>query len=375
VPLPDFAAIDAAVGDARVIGLAEFAHQQPECLAFRNRLFQHLVESKGVSAIAAETSYIKSTAVDDYVTGRTHSPVVDAELLHGMFAWSPRISDENRALLEWMRAYNTMHPDKRPLRFYGVDLTGSRPGDDVFAHARETVDAALAYASRREPDTALAMRRRLQPGLEHFTRAKYGRQSSGEADAFTAALTDLIALFEERRPRWIQTSSALEFNRAVQNLQVARQHDLDFRTELAGRHPDTMREAALADNVGWVLEQEGEGARILVFASFDHLTRGPNAQFNNEQLGAHLATRMRRQYAAITTYWAMESAELPPSDDAQTRADVFLRPIAARLVQPVAFLDFRSHPRFSELISPDAVPPGFFDGVVFMRVTSKPPKW
>ena len=60
----------------------EAMHDTHEHLAFRNRLFEFLVEQMGFTAIAVETGYSESVAADDYVCriwhGRTAaSPTID----------------------------------------------------------------------------------------------------------------------------------------------------------------------------------------------------------------------------------------------------------------------------------------------------------
>src|SRR5436305_4934584 len=67
------------IGRADVIGLGESQHGVDEFLGFRNQLVESAVTSLGVTALAAETGYNESAAVDDYITGRGElSPAVVA---------------------------------------------------------------------------------------------------------------------------------------------------------------------------------------------------------------------------------------------------------------------------------------------------------
>lgn len=374
VELRELRALDAVIGKARVIGLAEYAHQQPECLELRNRLFEYLVKSHGVTAIAAETSFIKGIPADDYVLGRaTGKP--GQEAVHGMFSWSPHVADENRQLLEWMRRYNEASPSARKLRFYGIDLTGYRPSADIYEHARESADRALAYATRFEPRIAGALLRRLESGLARFTRSAYAKLSPAERDALTGALRDLSSLFEQRRPLWAGQTSTLEYERAYRSVQVSLQHDADFRASAQSAEPNSLREAAMAANLRWVLEQEGPAGRVLLFASFDHLTRGPNPDFHGQQLGAQLATMLGEDYVAMGSYWLRDRAELTRPGDAGVLADELLRPVAERLPHPLSFLDMRARPADERWLTGQGTRASFFDAVVFLRVNGKPPQW
>lgn len=376
--LNDLAAVDALIGEARVIGFAEYGHLQPEGLAFRNRLFQHLVQSRGVTALAAETSFVESIAADDYVLG--HGPdLPSAEAVHGAFSWSPLVAEENRRLLEWMRAYNAAHPAARPLRFLGIDLTGYRPDEDLFGRARRGADIALAYAAGLEPQAAPEFRRRLEPGLSRFTRSKYATLSVEERDALTVALRDLESLFDQRRPRWVVQTSSLEYERAHRSLRVALQHDADFRTDAHGG--SAAREAAMAENLRWALEQQGRGGRILVFASFDHLTKGPNPRFEEEQLGAHLTEEWGEDYVAIGSYWLRNPAEHPRPTmkharlDAGERADELLRPAAMGRTNAISFLDLRSRPVDARWLTGRGIRSSFFDAMIILQVHEAAPRW
>ena len=65
----DLKPLTTVVGNARVIGLGEAEHGVHEFFAFRNRFLQFAVQALGVTAIAVESGYTESNAVDDYVLG------------------------------------------------------------------------------------------------------------------------------------------------------------------------------------------------------------------------------------------------------------------------------------------------------------------
>ncbi len=60
-------------------------HETHEYFAFRNRLFEFLVEEMGFTAIGLETGYSESVAADDYVLGRAEAS--DAACT-SVFSWS-----------------------------------------------------------------------------------------------------------------------------------------------------------------------------------------------------------------------------------------------------------------------------------------------
>lgn len=64
----DLRPIERMIGDAKIVGLSEGIHAAAEPLIFRNRLFKHLVEHLGFSAIAIESGIVESRLLNDYVT-------------------------------------------------------------------------------------------------------------------------------------------------------------------------------------------------------------------------------------------------------------------------------------------------------------------
>src|SRR3954451_24192621 len=55
----DLVPIEKMIGDARIVGIGEFVHAGAEPLIFRNRLFKHLVEHKGFTAIGIESGIVE----------------------------------------------------------------------------------------------------------------------------------------------------------------------------------------------------------------------------------------------------------------------------------------------------------------------------
>lgn len=335
----DLQPLEAIIGSARVIGVAEGTHGAHEFLALRNRLFEYAVEKLGVTAIAVETGFTESIAVDDYVLGL--QPMSD-EVVRSAFSWHESGYAENRQLLEWMRAYNTRPQTCRPLHFYGIDLSGPRPGG-IYEHARIAVDGALAYVRGVDPGDDKKLRSRLTPLLGRFNVDGYGALKPGERDALTATLADLVSLFERRAVMWTERTSALAYGRASRNAAVARHLDANFRTAGWGFRIDgggdlNQRDAAMADTVRWILEREARRAggereerwergeretgecagwrgRVLLFAATAHLNKlhGVSERHNRPwtPLGAHLRLALGADFVSIGAFFAGNTEGFP----------------------------------------------------------------
>lgn len=281
------------IGDARVIAFGEGMHDTHEYLAFRNRLFEFLVEEMGVTAIGLETGYTESVAADDYVLGRTEAN--DAAYT-SVFSWSEGPSVESKQLLDWMRAYNQRPTTKQPLHIYGLDLTGGRSGG-VFPEARLAPDAMLAYITKVDAPLAHDLRKILNPLLPSFNTRKYLSLSQARRDALTGAISDATGAFERDHVSWVAATSRLEYHRAYQQAVVTRQLDMQFRAST----PDdsqSHRDTAMARNAVWALGQQGPQGRLMVFAYNGHVRKGPTSS-DFASLGLYLHELIGPQLVVI----------------------------------------------------------------------------
>lgn len=312
------AAIDqviAALGDAvDVLGFGETLHGGEEFLALRNRLFQRLVEAHGFSAIAVESSFPRGRAVNEYMAGRgaaSYDAVQETGFSHGFGQL-----EANRALVEWMRDTNADPGRRVTLRFYGFDT----PTEMMYADSpRQTLTFVLDYLASVDSARAGAYRERIDPLLgqdaawETPEAAMDPSKSIGLSPAATALrieTEDLIAELRARRPELVAQSDRTRYLEALQHASVARQL-LNYHAEVARESSDrivrllSLREAAMADNVAYIVSREQDRGKVLVFAHNSHLQRGqahwqlgPHALVWSP-VGAHLAEMFGPRYAVI----------------------------------------------------------------------------
>jgi erythromycin esterase len=289
----DLQPLKAMIGDARIIGFGEGMHDTHEYLAFRNRLFEFLVEEMGVTAIGLETGATEALAADDYVLGRT-GPSLNAYA--SVFSWAPgEATQESKQLLDWMRAYNQRPTTRRPLRVYGLDLTGGRSGR--FTEARLAPDAMLAYVDRVDAKLSKALRRALEPWLPRFDATGYASLPRRARDELTGAFADAVGAFEREQVAWIAASSAFDYHRAYQQAVVSRQLDMGFRNS-PEHNPQSQRDASMARNVLSALEREGPQGKLLVFAYIGHIKKSVTST-DSGSLGAYLHGLVGNQYFVI----------------------------------------------------------------------------
>lgn len=272
----DMAQVRNIVGTARIVALGEPAHGAHEPLAFRNRLFQYLVENLQFTAIALESGLCESKRVQEFVTGGAGDA---AQIARDSISWGFGKFGENVELLRWIRAYNEdpKHPHK--VNFYGIDMCGGDEGG--FPHARIALDNVLGYVRRIAPEWEPRPRRSVELLLNDFTDVRYRSLSRTQQDDFRAAIEELVRFFERNQASLIRDSSQAEYQWTHRNLIVAGQLERAFRIWPpdepgkilpAGLYKvANIRDATMAEDVWWALQREGRAGRLLVFAHNAHI--------------------------------------------------------------------------------------------------------
>ena len=311
----DMRRLKSLIGAARVVALGEPTHGAHEPLAFRNRLFRYLVEELGFTAIAIESGLPDSHPIFDFVAGGpgTVRQVVRSSLTCGLGAYQ-----ENEELVQWMREYNAKAEPTRKVRFYSIDLGGCGEGTPL------AFENALTYLTRVDPASGKQMRATFQPYLVRLSAANAAPLSPAESDSLSAAIEDLLARLERERPTFIAATSEADYEWAHRNAIVARQAHRLYRvrpTEAnfsSAWRQFSQRDAAMADDVRWVLEREGPSGRVLVFAHNAHVM---NALVAGEifksferpptAMGQHLRSALGADLVIIGVSSAENGAGLP----------------------------------------------------------------
>ncbi|MEV0649619.1 erythromycin esterase family protein [Phytomonospora sp. NPDC050363] len=299
-PLDDLAWLDDLIGDARVVAVGESSHYNREQYLLRHRLLRYLVTRHGFSAYATESGFTEGRLVDRWVRGDgPDGPArVQAEGMTSLMGlWT-----EMGAHLEWMREHNASA--EHPVGFHGVDLSGSN------ISLLPALDAVLAHLAAAEPGRALDPRLREAAAACSASSAFSAMAALGSytalpveaRDALTAGLADLGARLAAGRFEYIAATSREEHERAVRSLALAAALDAMIRemTSGGGSH-GSIRDAAIADNVEWVLRRED---RVVLTAHNGHVQRTPVAvpgAPESTTAGMHLTERLGGDYVVIGT--------------------------------------------------------------------------
>jgi erythromycin esterase len=337
------------VGNARVVSVGEAMHGGHEFLALRNRIFEYLVEELGFTVLAAETDFVDGAAIDDYVNG--HGELTD-DLVAGVFSFSaPALPEENRALLEWMRAYNSRPGTTRKLRFYGLEMMGRS-----LDHSQPITDrpflAALGYVARVEPETAKAFEQRVGATLRTLKEASYDQLSPSQRDALTIATADLASLFERRQAAWLTRAPSLEYERAYRSALNARALDADMRIGGWWRgcgEGDVacdmdQRDAHSAENFRWMRDREGAQSRVMLFAHNAHVRSGPAYDSKGRPMFTSIGQQLHALYPGDVVVIGSFFARMEGAPEEESWYDPLSGPLGAAEMNAPRLLNLRALP-------------------------------
>jgi erythromycin esterase len=285
IDLASFASLRQIVGDARIVAIGEPFHGGHEPLVFRNLLIRYLVAELGFTAVALETGLSPSKRIYDHVLLRTDEP---DSVLAASFSYGFGNYRENLELLHWLRRYNAERAPSDRVRFYGVDIAGH-----VFPPGYPSPYGLLAYLEEADGALAEDVRAQLSGITEHLLVDRFIELPQAEQDRIAVQIEDLITLVRRRRNDLTAVTSRDEYDWALRQTLNAgwdvgymRSAPPEFvALYVAGADvvPDPremlafieVREAAIAENVGWVLQREGAAGRVAFFAHNIHVQTQP----------------------------------------------------------------------------------------------------
>jgi erythromycin esterase len=289
-----WSAIAEAIGDRRVVLLGEFTHGTGEVQAVRNELIRFLHESLGFDVLLLETGIgeiVYSDARRDVEPARTLLNAI-------LYQWRNE---------QWLQTMELVKELK--LETAGFDVQRS---NDAFT--RVLTDWGEASGVDAVPYLE----------LEEFYYPTEQRLKNEPGDAASLAAGQLIAAYEELaaaslevddpRTRWV--SRTLTNRSAYLRYKLAFSEDGDYSARFDAR------DAAMADNVRWLLEGVYADRKVIVIGHNYHVSRFNE---NLEVMGELLARSMGESLYSVGAFGASGSyhdnggkarAMTPPSEDA-----------------------------------------------------------
>ena len=260
------------IGDARIVALGEATHGTHEFFTMKHRLVRFLIEEMGFNMFAIEDDWVEATNVNDYVF---HGEGDASEaMLAGITYWTWS-TEEVLDMVTWMRAHNADPGDAPKISFHGFD---SNKGQ------KKAIDHVIAYLQNVDPDYAPTARSNYECFYIEEEIYTWDQQSTQSRDACRDTLEAVYDRLDEKREAYIDASSKEAFDLALQNARVILQAEMNY-WEFETNH----RDHYMAENVGWLLEQAGPEAKIILWAHNGHVcSQDPETSWACVGMGYHL---------------------------------------------------------------------------------------
>lgn len=258
------APLSRSLDDARIVGLGEATHGSRECFEHKRRLIQHLVTERDFRTVAFEADAAAVTALEAFVRDGTavEAPDDAESALAELDMWQWR-TESVRALLDWLREFNSGRSPEEQVRIRGMDLsTPSAPA----APLRSYLDAAGSTATEDE----------LLRTISDATVPDDADERDRVLDEVATAADDLAGRLTANRP--VDDTPATDVWHTARHLCRVVEQACEWarvRHEQPGPHPDGMatRDRFMAENARWALERDpGEG--VVLWAHDAHVQRG-----------------------------------------------------------------------------------------------------
>jgi erythromycin esterase len=233
--------LEALVGNARVVALGEATHGTREFFQIKHRILKFLVTAMGFTGLAIEAPMPEAFALNTYVLTGKGDP---AKLLSGLYFWIYDTA-EVLDLIQWMRQYNLDPRHPRKLKFYGIDMQ----------FATRATKVAFSYLRAVDPAGAEEVRTALSLLMNPFTASEFDGQSADTRQSILAGVQMLLRKLD-------QHPGGNEWRIARQNARVALQF-VQSPGRAGGPAAQNQRDAAMTENLEWILEEEGAGAKVV----------------------------------------------------------------------------------------------------------------
>lgn len=302
--------------NVKVIALGEATHGNKEFQRLKLDVFKNLVENYGVRAFAIEGDFGRCEQVNRYIHGG-EGTAKEAAAAIGFRIYQ---TDEMAELITYMREYNENAYDGEDLRFYGFDMQRYKSSFDLLTEA----------CKANELDTT-----RLE-SLVDGEGWNEAYDNSGRMDIITQAK--------------IQLESCKDTEQAIHAADTLLQY-LKLQTTADSNAGMDLRDAFMAENVAWILQQEQLLGKEQIFITGHNSHVAKWGSYN--AMGKLLETSLGDDYYVIGTDFYKTKCNLPTPSGKRTNQVFYSHDPLAKAAKKAGFemcwLDFSQIPENSEL--------------------------
>jgi len=263
--LTDLAPLRAMVGAARVVGMGEGTHGTREFFQLKHRVFEFLVTEMGFTHFAIEATWPEANDLDRYVLTGQGDP---ARLLSRLYFWTWN-TQEVLALIGWMRQWNLAAPEGRRVRFVGFDMQYPGAAMDSVAAFVDRVDPAKASVVSGKY-ACMAPYRNYGAQFQNPPSA-YATLAQTERDACRRSLQEVFDLLGADSVSYSAASSDSAYSVARHSARAVQQFE-EMASAYGSAASSVARDRSMAENVQWLMQQAGPGARMMLWAHNAHVS-------------------------------------------------------------------------------------------------------
>jgi len=264
----DLQPLKAMVGDAHVVSLGEATHGTREFFQLKHRMLEFLVEEMSFTVFGIEASMPEGYKVNDYILEGRGDP---AKALAGLYFWTWNTT-EVLDMIRWMRAYNENPAHLRKVKFYGFDMQ----------QPKVAVVRVADYLEKVDPAEAQVVRTQLVPFATDPARP--WPVPEAKLAPWSEQARNVLAHFDASRQVFVEKTSREAFDIARQDARILTQWAAMGTGSIQG---SLARDIAMAENVRWILDHEGPGAKAVLWAHNAHVQSGKDLS-GMDWMGRHL---------------------------------------------------------------------------------------
>jgi len=345
----DLLAFKRVFKDVHYVGLGEETHGTREFFQFKHRMLEFLVKEMGFRVFAIEASYSACQNINDYVMGKTDdgAKALDSQ---GFWTWN---TEEVRAMIDWMRAYNKSVTADARVKFVGFDIQVNDTGK-----AR-----LLEYLKRVAPERFAEVDAFFKADIGELVNAVFEKRDAAKEEleklnGLRKQYNDLFVFLELSGAKLAAKSSEPEYEQMREYARVLVQYTDAYGQPLLGGN--VARDLYMADNFRRIVAREPAGTRFVVWAHNGHIATG-DSDGAYPTFGHHLRRFYGKNYYALGFSFnqgSFQSREAQPKDPknrmlmsftvgpaAVDSVDWFLAQTGAKIL----FVDFRSSRKSDEI--------------------------
>jgi len=273
------------IGSARIVALGEATHGTREFFQLKHRMLEFLVNEMGFTVFGMEATMLEAFDVNEYVLTGKGDP---AKALSGLYSWFWN-TEEILEMIKWMRQYNADPLHTKKVKFYGFDNNSFD-----FQTSPRSVKVTLEYLQKVDPLQAATFERTLSVLSNPLTSSNFSGLPREKKEAVAAEVSSILSLLDERKLEYCNGRSIIEWAIVKQHARILQQIIESGLVPLDSEENTyaflAKRDSAMAENIRWILDNEGPGAKMVVWAHNGHIAND-TFEGNNKYMGQHLKRR------------------------------------------------------------------------------------